>query len=109
MYFFCEKREDICNFVKTEKNLKIYLMEGKTLMGGLDLELDDFKSDNVIKKDYFKMFSGPNVFPFLSWGLFISVGIHEGPPIDASTVKLQRKNSILLPEKGYHGPDLIPE
>ena len=61
-------------------------------MGSLDLELDDFKSDKVIKKDYFKMFSGPNVFPFLSWGLFVSVGIHEGSSIDASTVKLMRKS-----------------
>ena len=47
-------------------------------MGNLDLELDDFKSDKVIKKDFYKMFSGPKVFPFLSWGLFVSIGIHEG-------------------------------
>lgn len=76
IYFFSEKRDDITGFVKTQKNLKIYLLENKTVMGSLDLELDDFKSDKVIKKDFFKMFSGLEVFPYLSWGLFVSVGLH---------------------------------
>lgn len=57
------------------------LFEGNELMGSLELELDDFKSDKVIKKDYFKMFSGPKVFPYLSWGLFVSLGLHEGQKI----------------------------
>ncbi len=54
------------------------LLEDGEVMGQLELELDDFKSDKVIKKDFFKMFSGPKVLPYLSWGLFISLGLHEG-------------------------------
>lgn len=50
-------------------------MENGQIMGTVDLELDDFKSERVIKKDFFKMFSGPKVFPYLSWGLFISLGL----------------------------------
>lgn len=52
-------------------------------MGSLQLELDDFKSDKVIKQDYFKMFSGPKIFPYLSWGLFISLGLHEGHKVNS--------------------------
>lgn len=50
-------------------------MDGSEMIGSLELELEDFKSDKVIKKDYFKMFSGPKVFPYLSWGLFVSLGL----------------------------------
>lgn len=78
-------------------------------MGSLDLQLNDFKSDKVIKKDYYKMFSGPKVFPYLSWGLFISLGLHEDAKIDTKSLKLVRKNSLLIPEVGYNCPDLLPQ
>jgi hypothetical protein len=46
------------------------------------LELDDFKSDKVVKKNYFnKMFSGAKIFPFLSWGLFTTLGLHESDKV----------------------------
>lgn len=78
-------------------------------MGYADLELEDLKSDKVIRKDYFKMFSGQKIFPFLSWGIFVSLGLHEGEPINGNSLKLVRYNSILLPETGYHSPGLLPE
>lgn len=77
-------------------------------MGNLELELDDFKSDKVIKKDYYKMFSGPNVFPYLSWGLFISVGLYEGTKVGTTSLKLVRKKHLLIPEYGYHCPEVLP-
>lgn len=54
------------------------------------------------------MFSGPKVFPYLSWGLFISLGLSEGKKVEASTLKLVRRNHILTPEQGYHCPDILP-
>lgn len=84
-------------------------MEDKEVMGSLELELDDFKSDKVVKKDFFKMFSGPDVFPYLSWGLFVSVGLQEGPKVETNTLKLIRKKHILLPDFGYHSPELFPQ
>lgn len=108
IYFFSEGRDNITQFVKAQASLKVYLLEEREVMGSLELELDDFKSDKVVKKDFYKMFSGPNVFPYLSWGIFVSVGLHEGTPVNSGTVKLIRKNHILLPDCGYHGPDLLP-
>jgi len=72
-------------------------LEDGQIMGTVDLELDDFKSERVIKKDFFKMFSGPKVFPYLSWGLFISLGLSEGKKVEASTLKFVRRNHILTP------------
>ncbi len=43
------------------------------------------------------MFSGAKVFPFLSWGLFISLGLHEDAKIDTKSLKLVRKNNLLIP------------
>lgn len=76
IYFFAESRDNIVDFIKNQNRFKVELFEENQLMGSLELELDDFKSDKVIKKDYFKMFSGPKVFPYLSWGLFISLGLY---------------------------------
>lgn len=76
MYFFSESREQIVEFIKSQSKIKVDLFEDNEIMGSLDLELDDFKSDKVIKKDYYKMFSGPKVFPYLSWGIFVSLGLN---------------------------------
>lgn len=54
------------------------------------------------------MFSGPKVFPYLSWGLFISLGLHESMQVESNTIKLKKKNNILLPDPSYHCPDLLP-
>lgn len=75
IYFFSESREDISQFIKQQKKIKVQLFEDNEVMGSLELQLDDFKSDKVIKKDYYKMFSGPRVYPYLSWGLFVSLGL----------------------------------
>ena len=108
-YFFSTCREDIVKFIKVQQNVTVCLYQGVELIGSLELELDDFKSDKVIKKDYYKMFSGPKVFPYLSWGLFMSVGVYEGQEIGTNTLKLTKKKHILLPQFGYHCPELLPE
>ena len=34
------------------------------------------------------MFSGQKIFPFLSWGLIVSLGLFEGPQIETNSIKL---------------------
>ena len=41
-------------------------------MGSNEFELAEFISDKVIKRDFFKYFSGKEIFPILSWGLSVS-------------------------------------
>jgi hypothetical protein len=43
------------------------------------------------------MFSGKNIYPYLSWGLFVSLGLHEGPAIETSSLKLIKRNGLLFP------------
>ena len=45
------------------------------------------------------MFSGKNIFPYLSWGLFATLGLHEGPAIETSSLKLSKKQGLLFPEQ----------
>jgi len=44
------------------------------------------------------MFSGKKVFPYLSWGLFISVGLDCSGTISSSSLKLTSKDKLLIPE-----------
>jgi hypothetical protein len=60
--------------------------------------LAEFRSDKVIKRDFFKMFSGKKVLPYLSWGLFISVGLDYSGTISSSSLKLTSKDKLLIPE-----------
>ena len=45
-------------------------------LGILDLELYDFLSENVIKREYFKFFSGKDLKPILSWGMNVIIIIN---------------------------------
>jgi len=40
-------------------------------MGMADLELNDFLNETSIKREYFKYFSGKELYPILSWGLSV--------------------------------------
>jgi hypothetical protein len=71
--------------------------------------LGEFKSDKVIRRDYFKMFSGKKVYPYLSWGLFVSIGLFQSGTIATSNLKLSKKYDLLVPEPEYHNPDPLPE
>lgn len=44
------------------------------------------------------MFSGKRVFPYLSWGLFVSVGLDYSGNISSSSLKLAAKDGLLVPE-----------
>lgn len=51
----------------------------------------------MVKRDFFKMFSGKKVFPYLSWGLFLSVGLDYSGTISSSSLKLSSKDGLLVP------------
>jgi len=44
------------------------------------------------------MFSGKKIFPYLSWGLFISVGISCSGNISTSALKLAKRDGLLIPD-----------
>lgn len=108
-YFFAEKRDNIKNYIKNNPAITVTLLENEEKFGSLELELDEFRSDKVLKRDFFKMFSGKKVFPYLSWGLFISVGLFQSGSISTSSLKLSKKEGLLIPEPDYHNADPLPE
>ena len=55
------------------------------------------------------MFYGSKIFPFLSWGLSTSLGLHEGPLISTNSIRLFPKNNLFLPEHDYHSVDPLPQ
>lgn len=85
------------------------LYENDSVFGMLDLELQEFKSDKVIRRDYFKMFSGKKIFPYLSWGLFVSIGLFNSGTIATSNLKLSKTHDLLIPDAEYHNPDPLPQ
>ena len=40
-------------------------------MGQADYELFDLYNENVLKREYFKFFSGKEILPILNWGLSV--------------------------------------
>jgi len=44
------------------------------------------------------MFSGKRIFPYLSWGLFISLGIYQSGTVSTSNIKLAKRDGLLIPE-----------
>lgn len=55
------------------------------------------------------MFSGKKIFPYLSWGLFVSLGLYQSGTISTSTLKLSKRNGLLIPEIDYHNADPLPQ
>lgn len=55
------------------------------------------------------MFSGKKIFPYLSWGLFVSIGLIESGTISTSALKLAKREGLLIPELEYHSADPLPQ
>lgn len=66
--------EGLFNFNLPFQHLTVSLYCNSEKIGTLDLELFDFLSDKVIKREYYKMFSGKALAPIpLKWGLNVTI------------------------------------
>lgn len=76
-YFFSQSKKEVNYFLNEQKVLTINLLveikkngaSDLKKLGIIDIDLREFISDKVIKREYFKYFSGKEIFPILSWGL----------------------------------------
>jgi hypothetical protein len=76
-YIFSHSKKEVNYFLNEQKFLTInLLMETKKngnndlkKLGTIDLDLTEFVSDKIIKREFSKYFSGKDIFPILSWGL----------------------------------------
>ena len=50
----------------------MYLFQEHKKIGALDLELQDFLSERVIRREFVKVFSGKDLVPILSWSLNVN-------------------------------------
>jgi hypothetical protein len=50
----------------------MYLYQESRKIGTLDLELQDFLSERVIRREFMKVFSGKELVPILSWGVNVT-------------------------------------
>jgi hypothetical protein len=56
------------------------------------------------------MFSGREIMPLLSWGVNITLGLHDSGAMDMSNLKLHGYKSIYLHDnRDYYTCDPLPE
>lgn len=76
-YFFSQSKKEVNYFLNEQKVLTINLLveikkngpSDLKKLGTIDIDLTEFVSDKIIKREYFKYFSGKDILPILSWGL----------------------------------------
>lgn len=76
-YFFANSRKGVSEYLNAQKYLKLSLLKDGKVIGVVELELADFLSDKVLKRDYFKFFSGKEIWPILSWGINVESFINS--------------------------------
>jgi LMBR1 domain-containing protein 1 len=103
-YLFSNGRTAFNLFLKKQECVVVTLFKGKDVVGSANLELTDFRSDFVVKKDYCKYMAGSQG-PLLK----ASIGVFGEQSAKVSEVKLRAYNSIYLPPNDFTFPDAIPE
>jgi hypothetical protein len=66
----------------------MYLFQDQKRIGTLDLELQDFLSERVIRREFMKVFSGRD-FPILSWGINLTLGLVDSGLTNVTRIKLK--------------------
>ena len=80
------------------------LFQENKKIGTLDLELQDFLSDRITRREFLKVFSGKD-FPILSWGLNVqtsilmdifqlTLGLADSGPVNVTRIKLKDHNGV---------------
>ncbi|EAS01971.2 Lmbr1-like motif protein (macronuclear) [Tetrahymena thermophila SB210] len=106
-YFFTNGRKGINSYIHQKQVLTMNLYCDQQKIGVLDLELQDFLSDKVNKREYYKVFSGKTL-PILKWGLNLTVGMFNAGLIDVSRIKLSEHEGIYLPHGDYYTCEPLP-
>ncbi|KAL4442889.1 hypothetical protein ABPG74_010778 [Tetrahymena malaccensis] len=106
-YFFTNGRKGINSYIHQKQVLTMNLYCDQQKIGVLDLELQDFLSDKVNKREYYKVFSGKTL-PILKWGLNLTVGMFNAGLIDVSRIKLSEHEGIYLPHSDYYTCEPLP-
>ena len=64
----------------------------------------------MIKREYYKMCSGKEIMPILSWGIYVTLGVYQSEDTDLSNLKLHQHEGICLHDNlNYYTCDPLPE
>lgn len=104
IYAFSDDRKALNDYINSVENLTIQLIsesqdkKEKFVWGTLNLELKDFTSEKVIKREYYKMFNLKGV-PW-GWGLSANIGVVDsGGYVDTSRMIFRNINEqVYYPE-----------
>jgi len=107
-YFFAKERDQVHKFINSQRGITLNLYHEKDKIGETCFELTDFLSDNVIKREMFKLFAGKDL-PTMSWGIKITVGLAECNTEEVSRVKLTQHKNIYLTSPEYYTCDPLPD
>lgn len=81
-YFFSHNSQGIEQLINQFETLNVVLLRDRQRLGSLDCELNDFRSERVVKRDFYKQFSGKQIRSVLSWRVNLSIGIVNDGPVD---------------------------
>jgi LMBR1 domain-containing protein 1 len=73
----------------------MYLYQDQRRIGTLDLELQDFLSERVIRREFMKVFSGRELVPILSWGVNLTLGLVDSGPVNVTRIKLRDHSGVI--------------
>ncbi len=97
VYAFCHDRKALNDYINAVDCLTVQLVsesldkKDRFVWGTLNLELKDFTSDKVIKREYYKMFNLKGV-PW-GWGLSANIGVVDsGGYVDTSRMIFRNIN-----------------
>jgi len=107
-FFFTHDRKNVNEFLNDQKAICLNLYCDNERIGTVSFELTDFLSENVIKREMFKVFSGKKL-PILSWGLKASLGLVDGGKEDINRVRLSEHKNVYVTSPDYYTCDALPE
>ncbi|KAM3146974.1 hypothetical protein pb186bvf_000690 [Paramecium bursaria] len=107
-YIFSNGRVGLSDYLAQQQNLTMTLYCESTALGSIDLDMVEFQSERVIRKEYNKYFCFNKEAPFLQWEINLILGMVDSGPINVTRVKLQEHNGVYLPNPDYCTCEPLP-
>lgn len=100
-YVFAEDRSQLNQILS---QITFSLIQNNELFGEFQCELDDFKSQNIVIRDFIKYFSGFQITSILSWATELSIGLDESQfgQINVASIPLTKFGAVYLPPVDYY-------